>query len=139
MRPHGRGSGCRTRHHLQIAVAHRLTGRPAFRNLALPPAYVEGWGLYAERLGEEMGVYGTDLARLGSRTKDALRRSRLVVDAGLHALAAAADDSLARDEDSCDDPRHGGASIAVPPVAVASEWAGPGDGRVIGEAPWTCC
>jgi uncharacterized protein (DUF885 family) len=52
----------------------------------LPPAYVEGWGLYAERLGEEMGVYGTDLARLGSRTKDALRCSRLVVDTGLHAL-----------------------------------------------------
>jgi uncharacterized protein (DUF885 family) len=73
-------------HHLQIAVAHGLTGLPAFRNLALPPAYVEGWGLYAERLGEEMGVYETDLDRLGSRTKDALRCARLVVDTGLHAL-----------------------------------------------------
>ena len=60
---------------------------PAFHNLALSPAYVEGWGLYAERLGEEMGVYGTDLARLGGRTKDALRCSRLVLDVGLHALA----------------------------------------------------
>ena len=99
----------------------------------MSPAYVEGWGLYAERLGEEMGVYGTDLARLGGRTKDALRCSRLVLDAGLHALAAAADDSLARDEDSCDDPRHGGASIAVPAMAVASEWAGPATGASWGK------
>jgi uncharacterized protein (DUF885 family) len=73
-------------HHLQIAVNRRLTGVPAFRSLALPPAYVEGWGLYAELVGEEMGLYRTDLDRLGSRAKDALRCSRLVVDTGLHAL-----------------------------------------------------
>ena len=73
-------------HHLQIAVARRLTGLPAFRRLGLPPAYQEGWGLYAEQAGEEMGLYRTDLDRLGRRAKDALRSCRLVVDTGLHAL-----------------------------------------------------
>ena len=73
-------------HHLQIAVARRLTGLPAFRRLGQPPAYQEGWGLYAEQAGEEMGLYRTDLDRLGRRAKDALRSCRLVVDTGLHAL-----------------------------------------------------
>lgn len=73
-------------HHLQIAVARRLTGLPAFRRLGQPPAYQEGWGLYAEQVGEEMGLYRTDLDRLGRRAKDALRSCRLVVDTGLHAL-----------------------------------------------------
>jgi uncharacterized protein (DUF885 family) len=73
-------------HHLQIAVARRLTGLPAFRRLGQPPAYQEGWGLYAEQAGELMGVYRTDLDRLGRRAKDALRSCRLVVDTGLHAL-----------------------------------------------------
>jgi uncharacterized protein (DUF885 family) len=73
-------------HHLQIALTRRLTELPAFRSLALPPAYVEGWALYAELVGEEMGIYRTDLDKLGGRAKDALRCSRLVVDTGLHAL-----------------------------------------------------
>ena len=73
-------------HHLQIAVARRLTSLPAFRRLGLPPAYQEGWGLYAEQAGGEMGLYRTDLDRLGRRAKDALRSCRLVVDSGLHAL-----------------------------------------------------
>lgn len=55
-------------HHLQIAVNRRITGLPAFRSLALPPAYTEGWGLYAERLGEGDG-------RLPHRPRPA-RRSR---------------------------------------------------------------
>ena len=73
-------------HHLQIAVARRLTSLPAFRRLGLPPAYQEGWALYAEQAGGEMGLYRTDLDRLGRRAKDALRSCRLVVDSGLHAL-----------------------------------------------------
>ena len=73
-------------HHLQIAVARRLTGLPAFRRLGQPPAYQEGWGLYAEEVGEHMGLYRTDLDRLGRQAKDALRSCRLVVDTGLHAL-----------------------------------------------------
>lgn len=81
-------------HHLQIAVARRLTGLPAFRWLGLPPAYQEGWGLYAEQVGEEMGLYRTDLDRLGRQAKDALRSCRLVVDTGLHALGWSRQDAI---------------------------------------------
>jgi uncharacterized protein (DUF885 family) len=73
-------------HHLQLSVAQRLQGLPAFRRLVPVPAYAEGWGLYAETLGEEMGLYRSDLDRLGARSNDALRCCRLVVDTGLHAL-----------------------------------------------------
>ncbi|HST66750.1 MAG TPA: DUF885 domain-containing protein, partial [Mycobacteriales bacterium] len=72
-------------HHLQISIAQRLAGLPAFRRLAPVPAYAEGWGLYAETLGEEMGLYD-ELDRLGARSNDALRSCRLVVDTGLHAF-----------------------------------------------------
>jgi uncharacterized protein (DUF885 family) len=50
-------------------------------------AFEEGWGLYAERLADEMGLYASPLQRLGMLTMDSLRASRLVVDTGLHALA----------------------------------------------------
>jgi uncharacterized protein (DUF885 family) len=73
-------------HHLQLDVAQRLTGLPAFRRHAPAPAYAEGWGLYAELLADEMGLYSADLDRLGARSFDALRSCRLVVDSGLHAL-----------------------------------------------------
>ena len=49
-------------------------------------AYVEGWGLYAERLADEMGLYTSDMTRLGMLSFDALRASRLVVDSGMHHL-----------------------------------------------------
>ena len=49
------------------------------------PSYGEGWGLYAERLADEMGLYATPLQRLGMLTLDSLRASRLVVDTGIHA------------------------------------------------------
>ena len=73
-------------HHLQFDVGQRLTGLPAFRRHAVAPAYAEGWGLYAELLADEMGLYSGDLDRLGARSLDALRSCRLVVDSGLHAL-----------------------------------------------------
>ncbi|HEY6747160.1 MAG TPA: DUF885 domain-containing protein [Mycobacteriales bacterium] len=81
-------------HHLQIAVARRLTGLPTFRRLGQPPAYQEGWGLYAEQAGEEMGLYRTDLDRIGRQAKDALRSCRLVVDTGLHALGWSRQDAI---------------------------------------------
>ena len=73
-------------HHLQIAIAGELSGLPEFRKHAWVTAYGEGWGLYAERLADEMGLYGTPLDRLGMLSNDSLRACRLVVDTGLHAL-----------------------------------------------------
>jgi uncharacterized protein (DUF885 family) len=75
-------------HHLQIATAQTLTELPAYRRYldAEVCGYVEGWGLYSERLADEMGLYTSDLARLGMLSFDALRACRLVVDTGMHHL-----------------------------------------------------
>ncbi len=73
-------------HHLQIASAQTLPGLPAYRRFldAEVCGYVEGWGLYCERLADEMGLYTSDLQRLGMLSFDALRACRLVVDTGMH-------------------------------------------------------
>jgi len=74
-------------HHLQLAIAAELGDLPEFRRFSLfNTSYVEGWGLYAERLAGEMGLYRDDLDRLGMLAADSLRAGRLVVDTGLHAL-----------------------------------------------------
>jgi uncharacterized protein (DUF885 family) len=73
-------------HHFQLSTAQGLTELPLLRRIADVNAYIEGWGLYAERLAEEMGLYSGDLSRLGMLTQDSLRAGRLVVDTGLHAL-----------------------------------------------------
>ncbi|MER7766471.1 DUF885 domain-containing protein [Kitasatospora sp. NPDC096140] len=73
-------------HHLQIAVAQTLHHLPRFRQKPSGQltAHVEGWGLYTERLADEMGLYSSDLARFGMLSMDALRAVRLVVDTGMH-------------------------------------------------------
>jgi uncharacterized protein (DUF885 family) len=74
-------------HHLQLAIASERTDLPAFRRLSWGhTAYVEGWALYTERLADEMGLYETDVDRLGMLASDAWRACRLVVDTGLHAF-----------------------------------------------------
>jgi uncharacterized protein (DUF885 family) len=73
-------------HHLQLAIAQERSGLPAFRRLAGSTAYIEGWGLYTERLSDEMGLYTDDLDRIGILSFDGWRASRLVVDTGMHAL-----------------------------------------------------
>ncbi len=73
-------------HHLQIAIAQELPGLPAFRRHLGPNAFFEGWGLYVERLADEMGLYSGDVDRIGVLSFDAWRASRLVVDTGMHAL-----------------------------------------------------
>jgi uncharacterized protein (DUF885 family) len=72
-------------HHLQLAISQELAGVPAYRRYAPIAAYAEGWGLYAERLADEMGLYESPLERLGMCSADSMRATRLVVDTGLHA------------------------------------------------------
>ena len=73
-------------HHLQLAIAGELTGVPEFRKHLHNSAYAEGWGLYTERLSDEMGLYSGPVERLGMLAADSMRATRLVVDTGLHAL-----------------------------------------------------
>jgi uncharacterized protein (DUF885 family) len=72
-------------HHLQIAIAQELKGIPEFRKHVGVTAFVEGWGLYSERLADEMGLYSSDLDRIGILSFDGWRACRLVVDTGIHA------------------------------------------------------
>ncbi len=74
-------------HHLQIAIAQELgESIPAFQRHAFISAYGEGWGLYTERLADEMGLYGSELDRIGMLMADSMRACRLVVDTGMHSL-----------------------------------------------------
>ncbi|MEA2000483.1 MAG: DUF885 domain-containing protein [Actinomycetota bacterium] len=72
-------------HHLQLAIAQELENVPEFRKHAPVTAYAEGWGLYTERLADEMGLYSGPLERMGMLSADSMRAGRLVVDTGLHA------------------------------------------------------
>ena len=73
-------------HHTQISLARELEGLPAFRGTFYPHAFGEGWGLYSERLGEEMGIYHTPYQRFGRLTYEMWRACRLVVDTGMHSM-----------------------------------------------------
>jgi uncharacterized protein (DUF885 family) len=81
-------------HHLQLAIAGELEGVPAFQQHSLQTAYAEGWGLYAERLANEMGLYAQQRDLLGMLALDAFRAARLVVDTGVHAKGWSRDDAI---------------------------------------------
>ena len=73
-------------HHLQIGIARELQGLPEFRKVFTAAAFSEGWGLYAESLGPELGVYREPTTRFGQLASEQFRAVRLVVDTGLHAM-----------------------------------------------------
>ena len=73
-------------HHFQLTIAMEATDLVPARRVLHDMACAEGWGLYSERLADEMGLYTDDLSRMGLFVADAWRASRLVVDTGLHAF-----------------------------------------------------
>ncbi|PXV58136.1 Uncharacterized conserved protein, DUF885 familyt [Dyella jiangningensis] len=71
-------------HHMQISIAQTLKGLPPFRQQAGYNAYIEGWALYAEQLGHELGFYKDPLSYYGHLSDELLRADRLVLDTGVH-------------------------------------------------------
>ena len=72
-------------HHLQAAIAKERTDLHRLSRYTFNSGFGEGWALYAERLGDEMGLYSSDVGRMGLLSSEAFRAARMVIDAGIHA------------------------------------------------------
>jgi uncharacterized protein (DUF885 family) len=86
-------------HHFQVAVEQQIEGRPALRRFAgilAGSAFIEGWGLYSERLADEMGLFVDEYERMGMLEAQAWRAARLVVDTGIHAFGWDRDRAIAQ-------------------------------------------
>lgn len=90
-------------HHFQIAIEQEMGDRPALRRfggLMAGSAFAEGWGLYSERLADEMGLFVDEAERLGMLDAQAHRAARLIVDTGIHALGWPRERAIAQLEDA---------------------------------------
>ena len=81
-------------HHLQISIAQELTNVPKFRQYDHYTAFVEGWGLYSESLGPELGLYKDPYSKFGQLTYEMWRAIRLVVDTGMHSKGWTRDQAI---------------------------------------------
>jgi len=93
-------------HHLQIALAQELPAAPEFRKHGFYTAFIEGWGLYAEALGAEMGFYADLYARFGQLTYEVWRAIRLVLDTGMHAFGWPREKAIAYFEENAGKAAH---------------------------------
>jgi uncharacterized protein (DUF885 family) len=93
-------------HHLQIALAQELEDVPRWRKYGGYTAFVEGWALYAESLGEEMGFYRDPYSKFGQLSGEMWRAIRLVVDTGIHAMGWTRDQALDYCKRNAGKPEH---------------------------------
>ena len=93
-------------HHMQLSVAQQLVGLPKFRQHSHNSGYIEGWALYAEQLGKEVGFYRDPVSDYGRLSSELFRAVRLVVDTGLHAQGWSRDQVVAffRQSGAVDEP-----------------------------------
>jgi uncharacterized protein (DUF885 family) len=93
-------------HHMQLSVAQQLVGLPKFRQHSQNSGYIEGWALYAEQLGKEVGFYQDPVSDYGRLSSELFRAVRLVVDTGLHAQGWSRDQVVAffRQTGAIDEP-----------------------------------